>query len=74
MEDIALEKSGVSGRINPKGDEAMKRLAALIILLALLLSACVAEEWDEFPTAPEITAPGASEDPLPTPITEPELT
>lgn len=52
----------------------MKRLAALIILLALLLSACVAEEWDDFPTAPEITAPGASEDPLPTPITEPELT
>ena len=52
----------------------MKRLAALIILLAFMLAACVAEEWDEFPTAPEITAPGATEEPLPTPITEPEPT
>ena len=74
MEDIALEITGESGRINAKGDEAMKRLAALIILLAFMLAACVAEEWDEFPTAPEITAPGATEEPLPTPITEPEPT
>ena len=50
----------------------MKRLAALLILLMLLFTACVAEEWDEFPTAPEITEPGAT-DPLPTFITEPDM-
>ena len=50
----------------------MKRLAALILLLMLLFTACVDEEWDEFPTAPEITEPGATEE-LPTFITEPEM-
>ena len=74
MEDIALEKTGVFGRINPKGVKAMKRLAALCILLALLLAGCVDNDWEEFPSFPELTIPGITEEPLPSFITEPELT
>jgi hypothetical protein len=41
LEDITLEKAVAFGTIMAKGDEVMKRLVAIIILLGLLLAGCV---------------------------------
>lgn len=52
----------------------MKRLVAIIILLGLLLAGCVNNDWEDgIPSFPELTIPGATEETMPTYITEPEL-
>lgn len=74
LEDITLEKAVAFGTIMAKGDEVMKRLVAIIILLGLLLAGCVNNDWEDgIPSFPELTIPGATEETMPTYITEPEL-